>query len=126
MMRLATLSALCVVLAMLPRPAGAQTREIQKQVKELLAQEKAKAAEALRAAQDAADKKKADKAQEMFEFEMRNKSWSAVFEWLSDKTGRPFVSNVMPKGNFHFVPKEGQKFTIPQIIDIINDGLLAN
>jgi type II secretory pathway component GspD/PulD (secretin) len=59
-----------------------------------------------------------------FTFEMRGKPWGAVFEWLTDKTGTPFIPRDIPTGTFNFIAKKGQKFTIPQIIDIINDGLL--
>jgi hypothetical protein len=59
-----------------------------------------------------------------FTFEMRGKPWAAVFEWLTDKTGTVFIPKDIPTGTFNFIAKKGQKFTIPQIIDIINDGLL--
>ena len=65
--------------------------------------------------------KKEDQA---FTFEMRGKSWASLFEWLTDKTGKPFVSRDIPPGTFNFIAKKGQQFTIPEIIDIINDGLL--
>src|SRR5437762_14101365 len=103
MMRLATLSALLAVSVLIPRTAEAQTPEIQAQVQEALAQAKAKEAEALRAAQDAADKKKANKAtaaQPTYEFEMRNKPWIQVFDWLADKTGRRVVGSGPPAGTF--------------------------
>lgn len=62
---------------------------------------------------------------ESFTFEMRGKPWATVLEWLVDKTGMPFVSANLPTGSFNFIAKKGQKFTIPQIVDIINDGLLS-
>src|SRR5262249_17507307 len=57
-------------------------------------------------------------------FEMRAKPWSSVFEWLTEKTGREFISTNAPSGTFNFIAPKGKKYTIPQIIDIINDGLL--
>jgi hypothetical protein len=56
-------------------------------------------------------------------FEMRGKTWGTVFEWLADKTGRTFVSRDIPTGTLNFIAPKDHKFTIPQIIDIINDGL---
>ncbi len=55
---------------------------------------------------------------------MRGKPWPAVFEWLTDKTGRDFISSNAPSGTFNVITQKGRKYTIPQIIDIINDGLL--
>ena len=70
-----------------------------------------------------ANKKAEEKS---FSFEMRGRPWSAVFEWLTDKTGRDFVSNnANPSGTFNVITQKGKKYTIPQIIDIINDGLLS-
>ena len=68
--------------------------------------------------------KPAKTAPESFVFEMRAKPWMGVFEFLTDKTGRPFISTDAPPGTFNFIGPQGRKYTIPQIIDIINDGLL--
>lgn len=65
--------------------------------------------------------------QKKIAFEMRDKPWSAVLEWLSDQSGMPFISNFKPAGTFTFVaPKSGQRaFTIPEIIDILNEALVS-
>src|SRR5438128_880422 len=68
--------------------------------------------------------KKAVPEEKSFTFELRAKPWSAVFEWLTDKTGREFISTNTPSGTLNFIAPKGKKYTIPQIIDIINDGLL--
>ena len=68
--------------------------------------------------------KKAPPAEKSFTFEMRDKPWMGVFEFLTDKTGRHFISGDAPTGTFNFIGQRGRKYTIPQIIDIINDGLL--
>ena len=47
-----------------------------------------------------------------------------MFEWLADKTSLPFISPSLPAGTFNFVGPKEKKYTIPQIIDIINDSLL--
>jgi len=59
-----------------------------------------------------------------FTFEMRGKPWASVFEWLTDKTGTPFISQDVPTGTLNFIAKKDQRFTIPQVVDIINDGLI--
>src|SRR5205823_3436401 len=82
---------------------------------------KNKLAEAVAAAQE-----KKDAPEKTHAFEMRAQPWSKVFEWLTDATGRPFISPSLPKGTFNFVPPNDRKYTIPEIIDIINDGLIAN
>jgi general secretion pathway protein D len=62
-------------------------------------------------------------------FEFQNKPWNQVFEWLSDQTGLPFASNIKPTGSFTFIAPKGsvgatQGYTIPEIIDILNEVLL--
>lgn len=60
-------------------------------------------------------------------FEMRAKPWSSVFEWLTEQTGLPFISNIQPPtGTFNFIAKAGKKYTMPEVIDIINEGLLGS
>jgi Bacterial type II/III secretion system short domain len=54
--------------------------------------------------------------------------WPRVFEWLSDKTGLPFIaSDKGPAGTFTFVPaKIGDRqrlYTVPEIIDTVNEAL---
>ena len=59
-------------------------------------------------------------------FEMRDKPWGAVLEWLADETGLPVIpSNVKPTGSFTFIaPKKADPhYTIPEVIDILNEAL---
>ncbi|HEV3236036.1 MAG TPA: secretin N-terminal domain-containing protein, partial [Gemmataceae bacterium] len=60
-----------------------------------------------------------------YAFEMRDKSWNSVFEWLTDQTGIPVVSNYKPTGTFNFIGPKGMKYTLPEIIDHLNDALLS-
>ena len=80
-------------------------------------------------AQSGGDKQadaKAEPKGKLFNFEMRGKPWTSVFEWLADNTDRKFVGpNISPTGTFNVITPKGQKYTIPQIIDMINDGLLS-
>src|ERR1700687_136767 len=69
--------------------------------------------------------KGAEKPPEMYEFVMRDKPWPAVFEWLTDQSGIPFSSSCVVRGTFNFISPKGKKYTLPEIIDHINDALLS-
>jgi len=58
-----------------------------------------------------------------YAFEMRNKPWDQVIEWLTDTTGLAFVGVNKPTGSFNFVDPKKKQYTIPEIIDFINEGL---
>jgi type II secretion system protein D len=63
----------------------------------------------------------------LYTLEFREKPWKAVFEWLSDKTSLPFITNLQPPtGTFTFIAPTGRKYSMIEIIDIINDGLLQH
>jgi type II secretory pathway component GspD/PulD (secretin) len=56
-------------------------------------------------------------------FEVRQKSWEAVLEWLTEQTGLPVVGNSRPAGSFTFISPKGKTYTLPEIIDLLNDAL---
>jgi type II secretion system protein D len=60
-------------------------------------------------------------------FEMRDKPWSSVLEWLSEQTGLPVITTAKPTGTFTFIaPRTGankKAYTIPEVIDILNEAL---
>src|SRR5262245_27143525 len=60
-----------------------------------------------------------------FSFEMRNQPWSKVFEWLADQNKSQFIASATPNGTFNFVPGSQKKYTMAQIIDILNEALIA-
>lgn len=60
-----------------------------------------------------------------YSFEMRQKPWKDVLEWLADKTRMAFIGIYMPTGTFTYIPPKGKLHTIPEIVDIINEGLLT-
>jgi type II secretion system protein D len=70
-----------------------------------------------------ADTKKKEKT---FNFVMEKKKWSEVFEFLTDKTGLPFIGVNVPQGTFNFIPPKGKEYSLGEIVDIINDALLTN
>jgi type II secretory pathway component GspD/PulD (secretin) len=60
-----------------------------------------------------------------FSFEMRNKPWNQVFTWLTEATGKPVIVSPKPTGSFTFTGPAKKTYSIPEIIDIINEGLQA-
>jgi type II secretory pathway component GspD/PulD (secretin) len=60
-----------------------------------------------------------------FTFEMRKQPWGKVLEWLSDQSGLPLIALHRPTGTFNFTPPKGQKYTLAEIQDILNEALLA-
>src|SRR5262245_32939170 len=65
-------------------------------------------------------------AEKLITFNCNNKPWNAVLEWLADQTGMPVSSLNKPTGTFTFIvpPGHSGKYTLPQIIDILNDNLV--
>lgn len=60
-------------------------------------------------------------------FEMRDMPWDQVLVWLADNTGLNVTSPNKPQGTFNHIRSSQQKrdYTIPEVIDILNDALLA-
>ncbi len=64
-------------------------------------------------------------AAKTYSFEMRNAPWGTVFEWLSDRTDMKNVSGTIPVGNFTFFSPANKSYTLPEVIDILNEALSA-
>ncbi len=74
----------------------------------------------------AADPEKKDAPTEKrIAFAMDGKPWDAVFKWLANETGKEVVANFKPTGTFTFIGPDKKTYTLPQVIDIINGGLLS-
>jgi type II secretory pathway component GspD/PulD (secretin) len=58
-------------------------------------------------------------------FEMDKKSWKEVLEWLADQYDLPLTTHFYPKGSFTFITPKGKSYTLPEIIDILNEALLT-
>src|SRR5262249_3657770 len=58
-------------------------------------------------------------------FSMDGKPWKQVFAWLTEETELPVTCNGFPQGSFTFIGPPKKTYTIPEIIDIINDALLS-
>lgn len=80
-------------------------------------------------AQPRPEEAKPKNADQTVAFEMRQVPWPKVFEWLSDQTGLPVITNnLVVTDTFNFISprvgKEPRKYTVPEVIDLINEGLL--
>src|SRR5207245_10499864 len=59
-----------------------------------------------------------------YDFNMSKKPWKDVLPWLADKTGTPYINTFTPAGTFNYLaPKGKTKFTLPEIIDLLNEAL---
>ncbi len=67
--------------------------------------------------------KPTDKQERRFTFELRNKPWNSVFDWLTDQTGLPVMNNYKLAGTFTFVPPPGKTYTMSELLDIVNESL---
>ena len=75
---------------------------------------------------DKADKPVEKPVLKKYSFVMEKKPWNQVAEWFSTTSGLTFSGTIIPTGSFNFIPPEGKKYTLPEIIDSINESLLAN
>jgi hypothetical protein len=67
----------------------------------------------------------AQDAEERLTMNFDNAKWSEVFEWCSDRSGKPFVSRVPPPpGGFSHATPQGQKYSMLEALAIINESLL--
>lgn len=64
-------------------------------------------------------------AQKAVAFEMRDKPWKSVLEWLSNETGLPVITTATPTGTFSFYGNPKKKYTIAEVIDVINEALMS-
>src|SRR5262249_55361139 len=65
-------------------------------------------------------------ADKTFKFSMSSKPWSQVFEWLADHSGLPVLADSKPTGTFTFTSPKDKQYTLAEILDVINEGLLSN
>jgi hypothetical protein len=63
---------------------------------------------------------------ERYEFNMADRPWQDVINWLTRRTGLPVVGSGFPIGRFAFDGPRGRKYTIPEIMTIINKELLRD
>ncbi|MFO0844709.1 MAG: secretin N-terminal domain-containing protein [Gemmataceae bacterium] len=77
-------------------------------------------------AEDAPKERPKKKDEKLYAFNMDKKPWGSVLAWLTERTGRPVIANSMPTGTFSYLSPPGKMYTLPEVIDIINEGMLAN
>ena len=68
--------------------------------------------------------------EETYTFTFDSKPWTQVIEWFADTTGLAFVGNYKPAGTFTFIPPKVngavRKYTLPEIVDLLNEALQVN
>src|SRR5262249_7205924 len=70
---------------------------------------------------------KDDKKQpRLFAFAMDGKPWKEVFKWLMDNTKKPVIAQAIPTGTLTLLNPTERKYNLGEVIDIINEALLAN
>ena len=69
--------------------------------------------------------KKEASTEKLIAFAMDGKPWDAVFKWLANETGKDVVYINKPTGTFSFIGRNQKTYTLPEVIDIINGGLLS-
>jgi hypothetical protein len=52
-------------------------------------------------------------------------TWKQVLAWLTEETGKPLITNYVPPGTFTFHGPADKKYTIPEVVDILNDTLMG-
>jgi hypothetical protein len=62
-------------------------------------------------------------AEKTFAFEMRDKPWGSVLEWLTDQTGLRNQSGYSPRRSFTFISPPNKTYTVGEILDILNEDL---
>jgi hypothetical protein len=67
------------------------------------------------------DVKRHDKGS--IKFEMNGKPWREVLEWLSEESGLPIITSCMPIGIFTFNGPKVGRYTLDEIIGILNRAL---
>ena len=67
----------------------------------------------------------AQEPEKLFAMEFRQKPWNQVLEWLADQTGMPITpAEIKLSGTFTFISPKGKLYTLPEVIDILNEALI--
>src|SRR5439155_4933564 len=68
---------------------------------------------------------KAESAEKRIAFTMDGKPWRDVVEWFADHSGLSFTGIITPTNTVNIKPPKNAKFTIAEIVDLLNDSLSA-
>ena len=61
-----------------------------------------------------------------YSLEFREKPWASVFDWLRDTSNLPVVTQYIPTGTVNLNTPKGMQYTLPEVIDLLNETLLAS
>jgi hypothetical protein len=67
---------------------------------------------------------KAEVPSKTVKVEFVNTPWRKVFRWLIEETGKPVIFTNAPTGSFTYVGPPNKRYTIAEVVDILNEGLL--
>src|SRR5262245_18161913 len=81
------------------------------------------AAVALLAACGVAAAQEAVKPEPTVSFSFDNKRWSEVIDWFRTESGLVYAGTVTPTGSISIKPPVGKRYTIPQVVDLLNELL---
>ena len=56
-------------------------------------------------------------------FSFEDKKWSEVIDWFKRESGLVFAGTITPTGTVTIKPTPGKKYTIPEVIDLLNEML---
>jgi type II secretory pathway component GspD/PulD (secretin) len=56
----------------------------------------------------------------------QNQPWKKVLEWLAEEARQPVVAPQVPTGTFTCVSPPGRSYSLPEVIDLMNEGLAAS
>ncbi len=54
---------------------------------------------------------------------INNQPWSKVLDWFSKESGLVLIATALPSGSVTIKTKPGTKYTIPQVVDLLNRSL---
>ncbi|HEY2784850.1 MAG TPA: secretin N-terminal domain-containing protein [Fimbriiglobus sp.] len=63
------------------------------------------------------------KVERTVSFSFEKKPWGEVIDWFRNESGLVYAGTVTPTGSITIKPPAGKKYTIPQVVDLLNELL---
>src|SRR5262245_60687438 len=64
-----------------------------------------------------------EKPEHTVTFSFDKKKWGEVIDWFKTESGLVFAGTITPTGSVTIKPNPGKKYTIPEVIDLLNEML---
>src|SRR5216683_1569964 len=65
-------------------------------------------------------------AEKRIELQKRDEPWEATLNWLAAQTGMGMSVPFWPEGKFSFISGDRNSYSIPEIVDILNEQLMGS